>query len=58
MRFDLSWRREDLDKVYGILPDMTRLAYDIHRAIQQAGLYPIDFKVLGKFILNIIFIYP
>ena len=58
MRFDLSWRKENLGKVYGIPPDMARLAYDIHRAIQQAGLYPIDFKVLGKFILNTTFIYP
>lgn len=52
MNFDLSWRKENLAKVYGIPPDMARLAYDIHRALQQGGFFPTNFKVLGKFSLK------
>lgn len=52
MNFDLSWRKENLAKVYGIPPDMARLAYDIHRALQQGGFSPTNFKVLGKFSLK------
>ena len=51
MLFELSWRKENLDKLYGTPPDMAKLADDVHRVMQQGGLNPIDFKVLGKSIL-------
>ena len=51
MLFELSWTKDNLDKLYGTPPDLAKLAYDVHRVIEQARLNPIDFKVLGKFIL-------
>ena len=50
MLCELSLTRDNLGKLYGTPPDMAKLAYDVHRMIEQAALYPIDFKVLGKFI--------
>ena len=52
MRFNLSWRKKNLVSKYGLPPDMARLAYDIHTALQGGGLSPRNFKVLGKFSLK------
>ena len=49
MQFDLSFTKENLGRVYGVPPDLEKLAYDVHRMIEQTELFPIDFKVLGKF---------
>ena len=52
MHFDLCWRKENFGKLYGIPPDMANLAYDVHGALQHAGLFLTDFKVLGMFSLD------
>ena len=48
----MSWRKRNLIRLYGVPPNMARLAYDIHRTLKDAALYPKGFIVHGKFSLK------
>ena len=45
--FDLTWKEEDLDNVYGVPRDVAQLASDINRTIKTELLFQ-DFLVHGK----------